>query len=380
MKIIVLLILCFFLFGCSSDLSPATSSQSEIVTQENLSTDPTETVQEYDPIASLINNMSLEERVGQIFLVRCDSELAVSHIQKYQFGGYLFFSQDFEKDTPDSFRAKIASYQEAANYPMLYAVDEEGGIVTRISRFSAFAPRNFPSPRQNFQSGGLETCLGVQENICRLLQDLRLNVNMGPVCDISTEPNAFLYPRSLGQDAETTASFVSGTVTLMNAYGIGSVLKHFPGYGNNEDTHIGIASDYRSLEDLKANDLIPFSAGIKAGCGAVLVSHTIVHALDSELPASLSPAVHQFLRQEMGFVGVILTDDLMMEAISSQYGIREAAVLAVLAGNDLLCSTDYVAQYEAVLDAVQDGRISEDCLNSAVRRVLQWKMDLGLFG
>ena len=121
-----------------------------------------------------------------------------------------------------------------------------------------------------------------------------------------------------------------------------------------------------------------FAAGIDAGCGAVLVSHNIVQALDGNYPASLSPAVHQYLRDTMGFDGVVMTDDLVMEAITDRYGTGEAAVLAVQAGNDLLCSTDYAEQYNAVLSAVLDGRIDFDALNASVTRILKWKQNLGL--
>ena len=144
------------------------------------------------------------------------------------------------------------------------------------------------------------------------------------------------------------------------------------------DTHTGIARDSRTLAELESCDLIPFAAGIQAGCGAVMVGHVIMEALDGSLPASLSPAVHAYLRENMGYDGVIMTDDLVMQAITDQYGAGEAAVMAVLAGNDLLCSTEYTIQYEAVLQAVLDGRIDIDTLNAAVRRVLQWKSDLGL--
>lgn len=106
----------------------------------------------------------------------------------------------------------------------------------------------------------------------------------------------------------------------MNAYQIGSVLKHFPGYGDNADTHTGLAVDSRSLQELESSDLLPFAAGIDAGCGAILVSHNIVQALDGDSPASLSPAVHQYLRDTMGFDGVVMTDDLVMEAITDRYG------------------------------------------------------------
>ena len=164
----------------------------------------------------------------------------------------------------------------------------------------------------------------------------------------------------------------------MKQNSIGGVLKHFPGYGNNTDTHVGIAIDDRTLVELEGCDLVPFQMGIDAGCGAIMVSHTFINAIDSTLPATLSPAVNEYLRENMGFDGVVVTDDLVMQAITDLYGAEEAAVMAVLAGNDLLCSTEYKTQYNAVLKAVKNGRISEDRINEAVRRILTWKCQMGL--
>ena len=381
MKFLILLFSLVMLTGCASQPEqplPTTDAPETIaaVTVPTVAP-PLETLPP-DPIREMLDGMSLEQRVGQLFLARCDDTVALTHIAEYHLGGFVLFGRDFEGQTPESFREKIDAYQAASALPLLLAVDEEGGTVTRISSNPAFSDARFPSPRSAYDRGGLEEALAVEEEKCLLLRDLGLNVNLGPVCDIATDPAAFMYQRSLGQDAAATAQFVSGTVTLMNAYKIGSCLKHFPGYGNNSDTHTGIAMDDRSLWELEMNDLIPFAAGMDAGCGAVMVSHTIVEDLDASLPASLSPAVHQYLRDSMGFDRVILTDDLAMEAITDLYGSGEAAVMAVLAGNDLLCSTDYVTQYEAVLAAVLDGRIDIDTLNNAVRHVLQWKMDLGL--
>lgn len=331
-----------------------------------------------DPIEALLESMTIEERVGQLFLARCEDSTAVEDIVNYHLGGFVLFGGDFNGQTPESIREKLTNYQAAAKLPLLIAVDEEGGTVTRVSRYPAFREMPFPSPRSALKNWGMEGLLTVEEEKCQLLASLGINVNLGPVCDIAADPSAFMYERSLGEDAQTTSGFVSQVVSLMNEYRLGSVLKHFPGYGNNADTHTGIARDSRTLAELEGNDLLPFAAGIQAGCGAILVSHTIVEAMDSESPASLSPAVHDYLRENMGFTGVILTDDLVMQAITDAYGAGEAAVLAVLAGNDLLCSTEYIVQYEAVLAAVLEGRISFDTLNNAVRHVLRWKMELGL--
>jgi len=388
MKILPILLCCLLLAGCAARPAealpttttnpPETTAPASVATEAP--TEPPETVPPRDAIDRTIDDMSLEQRVGQLFLARCSKDTVLADLPQYHLGGLVLFGEDFEGQTPETMTELLTSYQAAADYPLLLAVDEEGGDVTRISRNSAFRDKRFSSLRARWNRGGLEAVLSEEEEKCQLLAGLGINVNLGPVCDIATDPSAFLYNRSLGQDAETTAQVISSIVSLMNQEHIGSVLKHFPGYGNNADTHTGIARDSRSLAELEGNDLLPFAAGIQTGCGAVMVSHVIIEALDDALPASLSPAVHRYLRDTMGFHGVIMTDDLVMQAITDQYGAGEAAVMAVLAGNDLLCSTEYATQYQAVLQAVLDGRIDIDTLNAAVRHVLQWKQQVAFYG
>lgn len=378
-----MILCCLLLAGCGVKSVPAETALPSLpeTVPATAPAVPETTVPETtppDPVRQMISDMSLEQRVGQLFLARCNAETAIQDIQQYHLGGLVLFGEDFENQSMESMRQTIGAYQAAAEKPLLIAVDEEGGDVTRISRFSAFRERRFSSLRTRYDLGGLDAVLAEEDEKCRLLSDLGINVNLGPVCDITTDPAAFMYTRSLGQDAQTTADVTAAIVNLMKDYRVGSVLKHFPGYGNNADTHTGIAVDSRPLSDFESQDFLPFSAGIQAGCGGILVGHILVEALDPELPASLSPAVHRYLREELGFSGVIMTDDLVMQAITDQFGAGEAAVMAVLSGNDLLCSTEYAVQYEAVLQAVLDGRIDIDVLNSAVRNVLEWKISLGL--
>ena len=377
----------FLLTGCASpvtntDTQPTTTEISTAATvettQEPTVPETTEPTVPLDPLEQCLQEMTLEQKVGQLFLARHPATSGMVDVTTYHLGGYIFFAEDFANKYPDDVYWTMIDYQAVSNIPMLLAVDEEGGTVNRISRNPNLRETPFPSPRTLYSQGGLDAVLQIEEEKCTLLQYLGLNVNMAPVCDITTDPGAFMYKRSLGQSPQVTGDYIRSTVELMSQYGIGSVLKHFPGYGNNTDTHTGIAVDRRTLEELEQVDLVPFSAGIDAGCGAILVSHTIVEALDPQLPATLSPAVHDYLRNELGFLGVIVTDDLVMQAITDTYGTGEAAVLAVLAGNDLLCSTEYQIQYQAVLEAVQNGRISEEQLNEAVLRILRWKADLGL--
>ena len=376
MKKILLIVLALLITGCAATPSP-TQSVTEPPTIP-VAIPPTEPPTEAptdppDPIAETVEAMTIEEKVGQLFLARYNEANAPAHTEAYHLGGWILFSPDFEGETPDSIRAEIAALQALSEVPLLIAVDEEGGSVVRVSRYPAFRDSKFPSPRSLYKKGGMEEVLNTEEEKCDLLSSLGINVNIAPVCDITTDSSAFMYSRSLGLSPEDTGTVVAGMVQTMADHGVASVMKHFPGYGNNADTHVGIARDKRTLEELEKNDLVPFRYGFEAGCGAVLVSHTIVECLDDELPASLSPAVISYIRNEMAFDGVIVTDDLVMQAITDRYGAGEAAVMAVQAGCDLLCSTEYVKQYDAVLAAVEDGRIDQDTLDAAVYRILRWK-------
>ena len=359
---------------------PAMSPVEQMEEMPDLQTTPPVTeagAQSADPVMELLASMTLEEKVGQLFLARCPETDGAGEVSRLHLGGLLLFSRDFDGETSDSMSQKVLSYQEAAKIPLLIAVDEEGGTVTRISNHRAFRSQTFSSPRILYSQGGMELVMKTEAEKAQLLNSLGINVNLAPVCDISTQSGAFMYRRSLGQSPEVTGEFAAGTIKTMAQWGVGAVMKHFPGYGNNGDTHTDIVADRRSLEELEAADLQPFFAGIEAG-GAILVGHTVVQAMDPENPASLSPAVHRYLRLAMNFDGVILTDDLSMDAITQRYGAGEAAVLAVLAGNDLLCATEYEIQYDAVLAACRQGRISTALLEQAVYRVLLWKQSLGL--
>lgn len=326
----------------------------------------------------LLSSMTLEEKVGQLFFVRVPAEEAAQAVAQYHFGGYILFGRDFQDKTREQVRADLQSYQDSAKVPLLLGVDEEGGTVVRASANPDICDEPYWSPRRLYEAGGLDLVLSVERDKIRTLQGLGLNVNFAPVCDITQQEGAFLYDRSLGQDARTTAGYVGRVVSLYGEEGMGCVLKHFPGYGNNPDTHTGIAVDERPYEAFQREDFLPFEAGIQAGAGCVLVSHNIVTCRDGEAPASLSPEWHRVLREELGFTGCIITDDLVMDAIQEYCDASSAAVQAVQAGNDLLCCSDYETQYPAVLAAVESGELSEERIEESALRVLRWKEELGL--
>lgn len=325
-----------------------------------------------------VNNLPLEAQVAQMFFARCPETDAAALAGQYDIGGYILFARDFDGQTRDSVTQTIQSYQDAAATPMLIGVDEEGGTVVRISSNPNLRAAPFHSPQSLYNEGGFTLITSDTKEKDELLASLGINVNFAPVCDVSTNPADFINARAFGQDAAQTSEYVRTVVSQMVADGTGMVLKHFPGYGSNVDTHTGIAIDERPLDSFRESDFLPFEAGIAAGAQSILVSHNVVNCMDSELPASLSPAVHDILRTELGFDGVIMTDDLIMEAITDYTGGENAAVLAVQAGNDMLVSSDFVTQYNAVLAAVQDGTISADRIRESAVRVIRWKLDLGL--
>ncbi|MBQ8851033.1 MAG: beta-hexosaminidase [Oscillibacter sp.] len=378
MKRFFALVLCTLLLsGCGGEEPPAPeASTPPAVSVEREETPPPVEIIEPDPIQDLLDAMTVEEKVGQLFFVRCPAENAAEDVAAYHLGGYILFGRDTKDKTAAGLIEDIASYQAAADIPLLIGVDEEGGTVVRVSSNPHLRSAKFQSP----QKVGLDNAASDTAEKDRLLAALGFNVNLAPVADLSTDPNDFIYARSFGQDAEQTSRYVAAVVEQMRDDGMGSVLKHFPGYGNNVDTHTGIALDTRPLEQFMAEDFLPFEAGLTAGgeTTAVLVSHNIVESMDPQLPASLSPAVHEILRDELGFEGVIMTDDLAMEAVSAYAGDGSAAVMAIEAGNDLIITTDHRTQIPKVMEAVESGALELETIESACRNVLEWKQALGL--
>ena len=335
-------------------------------------------------VEDLLSSLTLEEQVGQLFFVRVPEADAVADVSTYHLGGYILFGRDTQDKTANDLIQTLCGYQDAADsdtgIPLLIGVDEEGGTVVRVSSNPHLRASKFSSPQRLYAAGGMDAILRETREKDRLLAALGFNVNLAPVADVSTDSGDFIYDRTFGQDASATADYVSSVVEQMTADNMGSVLKHFPGYGNNADTHTGIALDQRPYETFTQSDFLPFQAGAASGRGktAVLVSHNIVACMDPDLPASLSPAVHDVLRQELAFTGVVMTDDLAMEAVSAYAEDGAVAVMALEAGNDLIITTDYRTQIPKVIEAVENGALDASVIENACRRVLTWKQELGL--
>lgn len=388
--------LCFAICGCSnsgqnsktveySTAPPTTATTKNTVTAEQTTTEPNTvqpTTQKPKGAAfdadSLVNKMTQEEKVGQMFYVRCPDTDAVSTVKKYHLGGYILFGRDFENKSKSKIIENIKSYQSAAKIPLLIGTDEEGGTVVRVSSNKNLRDNPFLSPSDTYYKGGWNAVENDAHEKADLLLSLGINVNMAPDCDITSDPNAFMYYRSFSDNVKQECKFVDKVVSISKQSKLGTVLKHFPGYGNNEDTHTGIAYDVRSYSQFETTDFKPFETGIKSGADCILVSHNIVKCMDSKYPASLSADVHKIIRNNLNFDGVIMTDDLSMEAIRDYTGDSAAAVFAAQSGNDILCCTDVQTQYPAVLKALKNGKISEEQINKSVKRILVWKHNLGL--
>ena len=329
----------------------------------------------YQKAFDKMRTMSLDEKIGQMFYSRCPQYDAVGFAQKYHLGGYVLFGVDFADKSKNEVKNNINSYINSQDIPMTIAVDEEGGTVVRISSKPALYDEEFQSPRDIYNEGGMNAIKENADAMAEMLKDFNIDVNFAPVCDISLNEYDFMYYRSIGHDVDTVCEFVSEFTKIAQENGVSATLKHFPGYGNNVDTHTGIAIDERPYEKFVDEDFKPFEAGIKQNAHLVMVSHNIVNCMDSTKPASLSKKVHDILRNELDFTGLAVTDDLEMDAITEYTNGQSPAVTAILAGNDMLTIGDTMIDdaVSSIKSAVSDGTLDVKLIDHAVTRILAFK-------
>ena len=344
----------------------------------DLNIDKDYTIKYRDKAETLLSSLTLEEKVGQLFLGRLYEDTALDDINNYNLSGFILFDANVNNKDKESLKTLLSSYQDESKIPLFIAIDEEGGTVNRISNYYAFRESPFLSPKELYNLGGYEQIKSDTLEKIELLKSIGINLNLAPVADISTSSNDYMYERSFSDNEEDVSKYISIVTKLMNENSMGSSLKHFPGYGGNLDTHIGLSIDNRSLEELKSKDLIPFKVGIEHGASSILVSHNIISEVDSQYPASLSPEINKIIRDYLGFDGVVITDDLIMDAINLYIGSENSAVLAINAGNDLLIASDYKVQIPIIIDAINRGEISLERIDEAVLRVLTLKYSLNL--
>ena len=326
----------------------------------------------YEQAEQIMKDMTIEEKVGQMFLVRYPDNGVIEQIKEEAPGGYILFGKDFDNETKESILKELTENQQASKIGLIFGVDEEGGTVVRVSSHKAFRSSKFQSPQELWKQGQLPKILEDSKEKSELLKSIGLNMNLAPVVDVPTKTTSFIYKRSYGRGAEKTATYVSRLIQTMNEDNMISVMKHFPGYGDNVDTHTGIAIDERPYSTFETSDFLPFESGIKAEGPCILKS------MDESYPASLSENVHKILREELKFSGVVITDDLAMDAVKTYAENGDVAVQAVLAGNDMLITSDFIEQKQEILKAIEENKISENIINKAVRRILSMKIDYGI--
>ena len=261
---------------------------------------------------------------------------------------------------------------DAGGIGLFIGVDEEGGGVSRVANSLKLsdkqpAPGRIGSPDQAYESGRV---------IGGYLSEYGFNLDFAPVADVRSDiGNAEITVRSYGRDPEFVARMVVRFMEGLRTNGVISVLKHFPGHGAvSGNTHSGSGTSQKTLEEWRVTDFVPFTAGIEAGADIVMVSHQLAVAVDPDCPASLSSKVISLLRNELGFEGVVITDALRMDAVHDSYGTAEACVLALEAGADmLLLPYNFTNAYEGVMQAVKDGRLTEERIDESLLRILSLK-------
>lgn len=319
----------------------------------------------YNKAYQKLKELSQKEKIGELFLLRYPDKLnKVNYV-----GGYVFYAKDFKNKSKSSITKMITSLQENRNIKLLTAVDEEGGTVTRLSHIAKFS-----SPQELYKEGGFSKIEEDTINKSKLLEELGLNLNLAPVVDISTNKDDYIYKRTLGEDEVLTSKYAKTVIEASKNYNVSYTLKHFPGYGNNIDTHYNSSLDTRTYEELVNKDLLPFEEGIKSGAEAILVSHNIVSALTND-QASLSIIIHNLLRKNLNFKGIVITDDISMKAVSEN---NDSTLKALLAGNNLIITSNYQESYSEISKALQDNIIPEEYLDYLVLRNLAWKYSKNL--
>lgn len=324
----------------------------------------------YNVAYNKLENMTLDEKIGQLLLVRYPENNQSEILKKYNFAGYIFYAKDFHDKSSADVIEMTSAVQNASSIPLLTAVDEEGGKVVRISSNPKLVGERFKSSSELYKLGGFEAISADTIYKSHILSTLGFNLNLAPVVDVSTDSNDYMYERTLKEDTDLTSIYAKTVIKSSKGTGVSYTLKHFPGYGNNKDTHIDSSFDERSYEEILSDALPPFISGIEEGAEAVMVSHNVVRSIDSENPASLSSEINKLLREELNFTGIIITDDVAMLALKD---ISDTSSKAIKAGSDLVITTDYVESFNAIKKALKDGVIDEERINHSVFRILAWK-------
>ena len=335
----------------------------------------------------LLETMTLREKVCQlcvVFPVNLAGPDQVTEageptrlaLEQYPVGGLIYDRTNMAGK--EQVRDMLAAVQSYSRIPLLLACDEEGG---RVNRLMATVGTTYIGPMLQYKDQGVGKAAENARIIASDMAALGFNADFAPVADVWSNPkNTVIGDRAYSDDFSQAANLVAAAVEGFHQGGVACALKHFPGHGDTSaDSHNGSVYVYKTLDQLREAELLPFRAGIGAGADMVMIGHLIISGV-SEEPALLSPEiVTDLLREELGFTGVVITDSLQMRAMTDVYGAGEIAVGAVLAGVDLLlCPENLEEAVESLTAAVESGEIPESRLDESVLRILTMKEARGL--
>lgn len=340
-----------------------------------------------DPAEMLLAEMTLHEKICQLLVVKPSAITGVSRVtaagdatraalERYPVAGLLYDATNLV--TMEQVKTMLANVQGCSKIPLILTCDEEGG---RVNRLMHTIGTTYIGPMLDYKGQGPDKAAENARTIAGDLLSCGFNMDLAPVADVwSNRNNTVIGDRAYSDDFDQAAQLVAAAVGGFHEGGVACTLKHFPGHGDTSaDSHYGSVYVYKTLDELRGAELVPFRAGIEAGADAVMMGHLIVAEID-EQPALLShKVVTGLLREELGFDGVVITDSLEMRAMTDHYGSGEIAVAAIQAGVDLLlCPQDLDEAIAALTRAVEDGGISRQRLDESVLRVLRLKLARGI--
>ncbi|MFR1710181.1 MAG: beta-N-acetylhexosaminidase [Clostridium sp.] len=393
MKIVIIMsTIAIFLCGCSV-INKHLEDKNEVETEEKNEKSPEskdnvgkeeEEEKEVDLIQKQIDNMTLEERVGQMFIVGLDGyevdDNIVNLIKNKKAGGVILFSKNI--NTVEQTKRLIGDLNElnGESQPKLFmSVDEEGGIVSRIPKEMG----QFESAWDVGATGDLSYAFEHGKAIGKTIKSLGFNMDFAPVLDVNSNPNnPVIGIRAFSDDPQIAKTMGTEVYKGLRSTGVLGVGKHFPGHGDTDvDSHVAVPIINKSLDELRNLELIPFKYAIDNGMDMVMVSHLYLPQVDDEYVASLSSnIVTKLLRKELGFNGVVVTDDMIMEGVKGKYPTSESAVKAIEAGDDLIIVStgieDQNSAIDGVIEAVRNGIISNKRIDESVYRILKMKNDI----
>lgn len=381
-----------------SETETETESETETEEETETETEEEDTSQEEEEKAwtteELLEKMTTEEKVAQLFMVTPEAltgydkvtsaeELTQKALEEYPVGGLIYFAQNFV--SPEQTKEMTGNVQKFAGdisvAPLFLATDEEGGRVTRIGGNSAFEVETVPDMASIGEGGDTQKAFQAGKTIGKYLYELGINVDFAPVADVLTNSdNQVIGNRSFGSRAEIVAHMDESLMEGLMEEKVQACVKHFPGHGSTAgDTHSGAVSLDKTLEELEDLELRPFQRCIDNGVPFVMVGHIeLPQVTGNDRPASLSKEViTDILRKKMGYQGIVITDAMNMGAITNRYNSREAAVMAIQAGADmLLMPDDFKEAYKGILEAIENGDLEKSRVDEAVKRILDLKFQI----